>query len=272
MISRLIRQRRRLVFVMISASLGTFLVSGAGSLPVLCGGLAGAGTAAGILTAPRVRRWCEAAGLGYVTMALLPLPLAVLPPVFVIGTLAAFHLLYGRWADRIGLRLGLDSHRRSQVNQPAATVWTALLPGEGHPDDHWSGQLLDFDHDKDDADTVYLRFHNGTDLYDDATLTYLERVPGKSCRYLLESSEPHGQDDRTMTLCLVDIGPDTTQINSRMQQDDLPPRLAIARRFDDAFGDELDSFAATLSARRDWSIKGLGRGIRTPPPAQAVEP
>jgi hypothetical protein len=261
MFSRLIRQRRRIGFAAVATMLASGVFLGSGPVSIMAG-LAAAGLAIAILRfVPQFRQWIEAGAAGLFITSFLPLHPA-LSGVMIIAFAALIYLaFYASWLDRTPLRLALDSRRQSDVGWSPAQCWAALVPGEAHPDDHWTGSLVDFDHDPDDPDTLYLRTRDSDGLFDEATLTFLERDPGMSCRYLLERSEPNGGDDMTLSLSLTDIskpsGTPGCQIDTRMQQDALPVRIALARWFDDSFGDELDSFAALIKSRRDWSIRGL---------------
>lgn len=259
MLTRLFRQRRRIAVMLIAAMLAGAVTSGGGREPLLFA-LAGLALASLILLlAPNRRRWIEALGIG-----LLPASLLNLPPVgFILATVAmaslAHLVVHSRWSDRTGLRLGLISHRVSRVAASPAQVWTALIPGEGHPDDHWSGTLTDYDHDPDDPLTTYLRFRTPDGLHEEVTVTFLTHIPQQSCRYIIERAGEGLAEAGTMIIDIAAIGPRHSQITSRLQFDALPPRVAFGRWLDDTFGDEWDSFAATVSARRDWSIHGLQR-------------
>ncbi len=257
MFSRLFRQRRRLFLTILAAMLGTSLALGPGVWSLGAAALAGLGTTGLIVGLPQHRRLAESMGLGLVAAAILPLPLVLLPIFWIACSGLWYALLYSDWADRTPLRLALNSQRTSEVDRPTPQVWSALVPGEAHPDDHWTGTLLDFDRDPDDADTLYLRFRDPSGLHDEVTLTFLHCARPHACRYLLEREANDGGDDLMMTFTLTSIGPAACRIESRMVQDALPIRLAIGRWFDDSFGDELDSFAALISARRDWSVRGF---------------
>lgn len=226
------------------AALAAMLVAGAASLSV-------------VLLVPALRRAVESAALGLLATCLLPVPGLLILPFWVLMSGMAYYALYGRWADRGTLRLGLQSHRRALCPLPPPQVWAALIPGESHPDDHWSGRLVDFDHDPDDDQTVYLRFDAGDALPEEQTLTFLHRDAPRACSYLLERDVEGNFEEIRMSFALTMTPDGRTLIATTMSNDALPPRIAFACWFDDTFGDELDSFAATLSARRVWSLRGL---------------
>lgn len=263
MLSRLYRQRRRLIVVALSAMLAVALVPvpGPGPLPL---GLIAAGLAAAvILSAPDLRRWSECAGLAAVLagalIALTALPALVMLPATAALAYGLHAGLYGPLTARLPLRFAVFSARQHQVTRPAPAVWTALIPGASHPDDHWSRTLVDFDHDPDDPDTLYLRHRLAGGLMLDQSITFLERDDGASCRYYQETHDEAGHEDAIVSYTLTEVGLDACNIDSHMSQEDLTLGRALSRWFDDWLGDELDSFAALVEARRDWSISGVPR-------------
>lgn len=244
--------------------LGAALLPAAAVPPLLAGGVAVAAASAVILLAPDLRRWCECAGLAAVPAA-LALSLTGLPWLLALPAAAALAVLvrlglYGPILSRLPLRFAVLSTRQHQVMMPAAEVWTRLVPGAGHPDDHWSGTLVDFDVDPDDPDTLYLRHRRPGGLLVDQSVTFLERTDGLACRYYQETDDPAtGHEDAVVSFQLVEVGLDACNIQSEMSQQDLPLGLALSRWLDDLLGDELDSFAALVESRRDWSISRLPR-------------
>jgi hypothetical protein len=256
---RLFRQRRRIVILVLSAMLAGALQFGAGTPPLLCGLVGLTLACLVIMLAPNRRRWIEALGIGLI----LAVPMA-LPPIasgmaaIACATLA--HLaIHSRWTDRTPLHLALVSHRISRVRASPAQVWAALIPGEGHPDDHWTGTLADYDHDPDDPFTTYLRYRTADGLFDDVTISFLDHGPLTHCRYVIERFEDGFAEAGTMMIDITEPEPGECRIASRLSYDALPPRVALGRWLDDTFGDEWDSFAAMVSARRDWSLHGLRR-------------
>ena len=91
----------------------------------------------------------------------------------------------------------------------------------------------------------------------------LEDVMADDKQILLSSQIDPGVDDpATDGMMLIDITEPVLhecRITSRLSFDALPLWVALGRWLDDTFGDEWDSFAAMVSARRDWSIHGLQR-------------
>lgn len=257
MFSRLFRQRRRMVVLVLGAMLAGALGQGIGPF-VLWFGVAGLALAGSIiLIAPHRRAWIEALGIGLVLATLPGLDAGVLP-LAVIASAALTHLaVHGRWSDATPLRLGLVSHRISRVRATPAQVWAALIPGESHPDDHWTGTLVDYDHDPDDPYTTYLRYRTPDGLHEGVTITFLDHVPLQTCRYVIERFDEGFAQAGDLTLRLGQPDPDHCDIDSTLLFASLMPRVALGRWLDDTFGDEWDSFAAKVSARRDWSIHGL---------------
>jgi hypothetical protein len=259
MFSRLFRQRRRIVVLVLCSMLAGAFVFGAGQGPMLCGlsGLAIAGVI--IALAPNRRRWIEALGIGLMIAAAFEQPDLAFGVAAIASAALAHLLIHSRWTDRSPLRFGLVSHRVSRVAASPAQVWAALVPGEGHPDDHWTGTLADYDHDPDDALTTYLRYRTADGLYDDVTVTFLDHSPLTHCRYIIERFEEGFAEAGIMLIEIAEPAPQECRITSQLRYDALPLRIALGRWLDDTFGDEWDSFAALVSARHDWSIHGLRR-------------
>ena len=258
MYTRLFRQRRRITILILGgAMLAGALEFGAGPRPLLCG-LGGFAMACVVLMfVPNRRRWIEALGIGVVCAVALHLPFGGFGMTAIASATLAHLLIHSRWTDRSPLRLALVSQRVSRVAASPAQVWAALVPGEGHPDDHWTGTLADYDHDPDDPLTTYLRYRRADGLFDDVTVTFLDHSPLTHCRYVIERFE---DDFAEAGVMLIDIAEPTLhdcRISSRLSYDALPLRVALGRWLDDTFGDEWDSFAAMVSARHDWSIHGL---------------
>lgn len=252
MMSALLRQRRRLAVFVVCVLLALALLEV--PVPPVGAGFALAAAAVAVMLLPAHRRWIEATGLGLVLAALPPLAPDLRLPLALATIVLVHGLLYGPIPDRIGLCLGLDRRRRSRVSRGVVEVWNALIPGECHPEDHWTGTLADFDHDPDDPETVYLRYRTPEGGTDEATLTFIAREPYRHCRYLLERTEGGRQEEAVVTFDFVALTPGTCRIESRLQQNALPLGTALSRWFDDAFADELASFTATLHARPERGL------------------
>lgn len=147
-------QRRRITFVVIVTMLAVWAGIGA-DVAIAVGGLAALCAVLAVLRfAPGWRKLTEAGAVGLLIAAPLPLPLPLIV-VLATGFAGLAYLgFYGSWLDRIGVSLNMTSQRTSWVALPRAAAWAALVPGADHPDDHWTGTLVDFDHDPDDPDSL----------------------------------------------------------------------------------------------------------------------
>lgn len=125
--------------------------------------------------------------LGAVVGALAPLPAEYLIPSMALGTIVAHGLLFGGWSERLGLRFDLKRRRSLTSPLSADRLWRGLVPGASHPDDHFSGRLIDFDRDRDDLDTLYLRMDAGDHRHHDMTVTILAQSHHRHCRYMIEA-------------------------------------------------------------------------------------
>lgn len=130
----------------------------------------------------------ESLSTGAVLGALVPLPLHLLPGATLVGALLVQALLHGRGSGRLGPRF--DLIRRQTLISPlsADRLWRGLVPGASHPDDHFSGRMIDFDRDRDDLDTIYLRMDAGEHRHIDMTATILEQEALRRCRYVIEQN------------------------------------------------------------------------------------
>lgn len=265
--SKLWRQKRRILFVVAGAMLSYASLMGPGIGAVVSG--VGAGIFAGVVIVflPWLRTWMETAALGFTLASLMPIRLDAYP-LLAVSLSALFALLiYSRWSNRLPLRFSLTSRREALIDQPANKIWSALVPGASHPDDYWSGNLIDFDHDPDDPDTLYLRFETGDRLPEEMSLTFIEHTPFSNTRYLLEKPAEDGHDDVTVTLELVKAGPGKTSVSSMIEQDGLPLRIALKHWFDDTFAEELSDFASASQTRRQWQVapRAVAQTATTPP-------
>lgn len=257
--STLFRQRRRIVFSSLTSMLGASVMFGAGVSAIIASLGMVVLSCAVLLGAPKFRKMIECLSLGFLLTASLPLLAVMAGPVTAFATLLFYGVLYGGWADFTPLRLKLVSKRIAQTNVAPEVAWGVIVPGESHPDDYWTGTLVDFDHDADDADTVYLRFEVRDEPHREMTLTFLEKAAPERCRYYLEQDDDGETDPLVFALRLERTGADKTLIFSTLEQDRMLPRQAIARWFDDSFGDELAQFAETISSKRTWAVKPVPR-------------
>ena len=259
MLDRVLRQRRRIIFSVVCVMLATSMVIGAGPMSLATGAIAAALCIHIILMFPNQRRLCETFALGLWFATLLPLPIESLPMLTAVGAALFWTFLYGSWTERAGWHLAQSSHSKVKIDLPAKAVWNSLIPGESHPDDYWSGKLVDFDHDTEEQDTVYLRFDNDGAMPEEMTMTFLERDPGRFCRYYLERDGRSGFEDMTVSVSLSEPMPGTCLIETTMEQHGISVGNALLRWFDDSYGDELGAFAQTVDRRRKWAIAGKDR-------------
>ncbi|NDV00432.1 SRPBCC family protein [Pseudoroseicyclus tamaricis] len=259
MFKRIMRQRRRLFVGIAGVMAGAILLFGPG-LAAQLSALAMALCSALIVSfAPRFRHWVEALAFGVPTGALLPVDADVRIGVILLTTVIFQRFFSGRSLDGLPFRVSLSSARSVTVDAPPRVIWTRLIPGESHPEDHWTGTLIDFDHDPEDPETLHLRYRNPAGLFDEVTVTFLERAHPRHCRFYIERSEGDYFEEAVMDLRFIELEEGQTLIESHLCHEPLPLRAALARWLDDAFGDEWDSFAASVSRRTDWSLHRLAQ-------------
>ncbi|WP_373356512.1 hypothetical protein [Pseudoroseicyclus sp. CXY001] len=258
------RQRRRLLVGTIGVVIGAILLFGGGVETQLTGLAMALGSAAIVTFAPRLRHWVEALGLGVPLGALLPVDDAVLPGAILLVTVLFQRFFSDRSLNGLPFRVSLTSRRSVCFDAPANEIWTRLIPGESHPEDHWTGTLMDFDRDAEDADTLHLRYRNAAGLFDEVTVTFLDCTWPSHCRYYIERSEGHFFEESVMDIRFTELESGQTRIDSELRHEPLPLRAALARWFDDSFGDEWDSFAASIAHRSDWSLHRLAQDGAVP--------
>jgi len=253
--NKLVRQKRRLIFSVVAVMLAASLIFGGGPQSLLAGAIAAALCVHIILLFPNQRRLCETTALGFWFAALLDLPIESLPVSTAAGAALFWTFLYGTWTERAGWHLASTSSSKAHIDLPADQVWSALIPGESHPDDYWSGTLVDFDHDSEDADTVYLRFDSKRAMPEEMTLTFLEREPNKFCRYYLERDGLCGFEDMTVTVSMREPDEGSCDVETTIEQLGISVGNALLYWFDNSYGDELGAFAARVQRHRAWSIR-----------------
>ncbi len=236
-------QARRILFVCGMGSLGSILIAGPTAMA--------AGLAIGAIwlviflcyTMPRLRTASESIALGLFLTGLLPVPNHVVPASLVGLSFLSHWLLYGPWADRLVPGISLIVDRQATIAGRPDEIWSALIPAASTRDRYWNNALVDFCADPDDEDTTYLRFKQPSGLMDEVTLTFLEVIPGKYCKFMLERGEFHDRNDVTLAITIDQTGPRECRVSSHLEQHDLPPRMAFARWFDNCPDDKIDGLA-----------------------------
>ncbi|NBX10543.1 MAG: hypothetical protein EBR05_12280, partial [Marivivens sp.] len=186
---------------------------------------------------------------------LIPIPADALPPAIVGLAFLSHSILYGHWSDALGLSLSVHAQHKGELGGQAEDVWISLVPAEGHPSDFWNPDLIDYNRDPEDPDTVYLRFRDETGLAEEMTLTFIAKTTGNYCRYFLERDEPLGRDDMTVTIAIAEIDDALCLVETEIKQDALPPRIAIARWFDNQIGMGIDGVSAALKGKRAMKLR-----------------
>lgn len=252
MFSILVRQRRRVALFTLCLLLAALIRIGPSPLVVLFV-IPGVGLPALVMRyAADLRRVIEAIGLGTLVIAAMPTPTISLLPLIPAASYIAYHLLHGAWSDRLPLRISLISSRAAKVPAPLEAVWDQLIPGEAESEHHWSGTLVDTMADPDDPMTLHLRRRRITGLLEEMTLTFIDYVADRSCRYILERRTDGIIDESIYTFSVDPIGDEETAIESMMAQHAMLPRVALARVLDDAMGDEWDGPGIKSTRRRNW--------------------
>ena len=251
---------RRVVFTAVFTLFGAILISG----PTLAAFIAGAAAAIAavfmVYAMPKYRKACESGAIGLFVAALIPIPADALPPAIIGLAFLSHSILYGQWSDSLGLNLSVHAQHKGELGGQAEDVWLSLVPAEGHPSDFWNPDLIDYNRDPEDTDTVYLRFRDETGLVEEMTLTFVAKTTGNYCRYVLERAEPLGRDDMTVTIAIAEIDDGLCLVETQIEQDALPPRIALARWFDNQIGVGIDGVAAALKGNRALTLQQKPNG------------
>ena len=252
MFRNMLRQRRRIATAFLFAQMACLVVWPSAYGAALTAMATVFASAIVIMLAPSRREWIECGAIGAFVAVWLP-PFIIVPALIVVPFLV-HGLLYSRLLDHAPFQLTLECQRKSQTARPITDAWSAIVPGVAHPDDHWTGELVDYDCDNDDPDTIYLRFRGTDGLFDDMTITFVDKVAPHHARYLRETSDDDSAVGALVTLDLTQMTDSRTEIRSHLKLSELPPRKALGHWFDDTYGDELDHFAETLSAKQRWRV------------------
>lgn len=270
MLNRLIQHRRRIYFATCSAMLCTTLVAGPGPMPAAAGILALLTGGLIVMFALPHRRWIESFGLAAPVAALLPLSEPLFASSLILFTALA-HKFFAMQPGRfMPLLVTMSSQRSAKVAGNIQTLWPRLIPGASHPDDHWTGTLVDFDNDPDDHETIYLRYRNSDAMPEEVTVTILEHEPNKHCRYFIERDIGASTEASIMDITISEPEPGLCQIDSKLTYLPLPLRSALGRWFDDAFDDDWQSITSSVTEQNNWRLTGRAEAATSAPELAAA--
>lgn len=251
---RVVDQKRRLFFFVVCAMLACSLLFGAGIHAVVAATGAFLIAVIIVIFRPAQRHLVECIGVAMLVASALPLPQLVFPAVASAIAIGLERLIYGPFGRLLPVRLGLSARCTLLMDGTRQEAWAALVPGASHPEDFWSGRLLDFDSDPIDPETLYLKFLARDRRVKQMTLSFLEREPPSHARFLLESADPHGDDDAEMLIRITKPDDGVCLIESRLSSLGMPVGAALARWFDNDFGDELVGYVKSRRPGKSWSL------------------
>ncbi|NSX54844.1 hypothetical protein [Parasulfitobacter algicola] len=221
-----------------------------------------------IILLPRWRRLLELIGLGIFAEAMVKFMFPVSytwlseqvigGTVFVLFTMFCYVLLYGRWSDWLNISLKVGNRHKYKIKRSREAVWSAIVPGAAPPDEYWTGNLAGFHQDREDPDTVNLRFQIGEDTFENMSITFLDQDPPNSCRYYFvgEPSESDSSfDEGVFEITIKSLKAEKCKVNTALHHTAMRPREALDYWMDDSFRDDNDSFRAHILGKRDWSIR-----------------
>ena len=231
-VKRLARQKRRYAVTGLGCLLAGLLGFGVGWQALVCGFTGLACLSLVLILQPALRNWAETLTIGFVIATALQLTPDVAASAGLVTGWLVHQLAYGRVAERFGFHFRTLSEQRATIDGPARAVWAAIIPGEAHPEDVKSCALVDFDRDKDDPDTCYLRLETGDTLLEEMTLTHLERRRYERARFLIERDSDQGEQ-AYYTLVLEDTGEGATHAHLAMELSNASLGNALLHWFDD---------------------------------------
>lgn len=247
--NRLKRQRRRYTYTGVAAMLAGLIAFGP-SAAALCG-LIGLGTLSlALLVQPALRNWAETLSTGMLLAAALPILPEMMASVGLIIGWLVHQLAYGRWMEVFGFGFRVSSLQRRQISATPEQIWTSVVPGEAHPEDYHTGTLLDFNHDRDDPGTIYLRMMAGDQLPEEMMLTHLERKPFKRSRFMIERDEDK-HEATVIDITLHPVEERLTHVTLKTELADARLSSALMRWFDSDLTINLKEVDKAASAHSD---------------------
>ena len=96
-------------------------------------------------------------------------------------------------------------------------------------------------------------------LLEEMTLTFIDYVADRSCRYILERKTDGIVDESVNTFSVDPIGDEETVVESVMAQHAMLPRVALERILDDSMGDEWDGSGIKSTRKRNWVFHNRDR-------------
>lgn len=252
MFQRVLRQRRRIaVAILLSQLAALSLWPG-----IAMAGLIALGALAlsvfVIMFAPDLRRGIECAAIGFFVAA--QFPIAYMGPLFVIGGLLGCAVLYSPIMDLLPRRVHITSKQSFFLPFDIRDTWARVIPGQGAAENHWDADLLDFQTDDDDPDTLYLRYRKSDGMFDERTITFLDFWEGNDARFAIEVDHQVAGEDIDVSYTFAEKSYKRTDVTSKMELRGMPLRRAFALWFDDTLGDELDGVATQTHSHRNWQI------------------
>lgn len=256
-VTRLARQKRRYIFTGLGCLLAGLIGFGVTWQAFVCGFASLACLSLVLLVQPALRNWAETITTGFLLATALPFTPEVAPSAGLVMGWLVHQLAYGRIADRLGFQFRALTEQKAHIKGSAREVWNAIIPGESHPSDVKSCELVDFDRDKDDPETCYLRLENGDSLLAEMTLTHLETKRFQRARFLIEADNDHGEQTY-YTLILEENADGSTYAHLSMELTNASLGHALLHWFDD---DLTFSLSAAQRASENGATARLSWGF-----------
>ncbi|GFE65842.1 hypothetical protein [Litoreibacter roseus] len=219
---------------------------------------------------PERRSVLEVAGFsGLITaLAILYLPLPGITPV-ISGTVLFLLVLFGlsrflrsKMSLQMGEGLVWKDRHGAELPYPARLAWMHLIPGATELKGHSTGMLSAMEEDEEDPNVIHVTFSGRGQRNASYKLTYLEKDPPVTCRFLFEGKEADGNKVHGIFAAHINIlDHRTCFIAVNEERMGLSLGAYIERWFDDVMGYQVDRLRATLD-----KYHGDGQGITKPMP------
>lgn len=274
MIELIINQKRRILYFALSMAACSYLLDftfGVGTFGTIAGLLAatcvfGLIAAVFILMIPKYRGFLEFIAMSSFAGSFIgaifgsiPLSGILMSIVLSVLSITAFHT---PWITRLFRKTTLTSHKKRYIAATKDQIWNALIPGESHPDDYFSGTLSDFKRDNDDPDNLTVYFDGETGQGKQQTLTFLVKSKGKYCRYYFEDDYDAGQfSDGIRDIKITELENKACFVSIQEVRDGLDPTTAIRRWFDNYVSRDMKRLVARLETEFGDNTDVMNHGM-----------
>lgn len=166
---------------------------------------------------------------------------------FVVSLAALWVLLRSKFSRGISTSTAWRDRYSGQVAYPARLIWRHVVPGAAEPIDHCTGTVDRYDVDKEDPDSIHIKFKTRKKRGSEYTLTFLERNEPSTCRFFFQGRESDGtMVDGIFSLHISVMDRDSCFVSCIEERSGLSFGARVERWFDDALGFQHDKLLEKL--------------------------